>query len=105
NASPALIGVIATAGTIALLGFATGIVMAASGRRVRDAAWAAAALALGLATMAARSSPGWHVVLSALTLATALRNAICLVGRDRWPAIVAAGAWVLAVIAARLLFR
>jgi hypothetical protein len=99
------IRVIAVAGTLALAAFLAAFVVLAVRRQWREAAWAATAFAAGLATSLVHRHAGWHVVLSTVTIALALRNAACVRG---WPmALTLAGliAWLAATVQAWLLFH
>ena len=97
--------IIAIAGSISLLAFAATAGLLAARRRLREAGWSALALALAIATMLVHRSPGWHVVISSLTLACALRNAICLDATARWLTVVATAAWIIATAQAIAVFR
>jgi hypothetical protein len=97
--------IVAIAGSIAFLAFGGVAGLLAVRRRWREAAWAALVLAFAVTTMLVGRAPGWHVIASALTLACALRNAVCLDATPRWLTAVATAAWITATIQAHLVFR
>lgn len=96
---------IAIAGSISILAFAATAALLGVRRRWREAGWSLLVLALAIATMIVHRSPGWHVVLTSLTLAAALRNAICLDAAPRWLAVAAIAAWIVATVQALLVFH
>lgn len=103
---PGPVRVIAIAGTLGLIGFASALVERAVRRAGREIVWAATPLALGLAAVAcARLAPGLHAVVSLGALAVGARNVARWTAAGRWLALVGLLGWAAALVTGRLLFR
>ena len=99
--------VLAVAGSVAIGAFAVAAALAWRRQRRRDVAWAAAPLLLGTLSfvLGRHLHPAGHLIASVLTLAAALRNVVAFRGALRAASALAAVAWIVAVVAAGLIFR
>lgn len=96
---------VAAAGTLALAAFAGATARELWLRRPRGAAWAAAPLLLGTATLAlGRIAHRGHGAASALTAVAAVAAAARLGGGSRAVATFGAVAWITCALAARRIF-
>jgi hypothetical protein len=96
---------IAVLGSVALLCWLSAAVVLGARKQSRELAWSVALVTLGILTsVLGHGRPGWHVLMTGVTAALALRNAVLQPGPPRWLDAAGLAAWLLAVLRARMLF-
>ena len=96
---------LAIAGSISLLALLVTVPLQLRRRSNREAAWAAAALAMSLVSFGlGRIIPAIHPFASGATLVLSARNMVRFDGTPRALQAVAFASWVIAIVSARRLF-